>query len=141
MAGVTPPTSWVGHDLRPIADGSRLAPRPLALAGRAVNSWQDDPSAVLFTVFTEEWYMNVAADPEACRLYEPGSVADVAAEHPDVVADMRKLALNELAVRGADPKLVAWVRSEGADRFPHECCTWPGAQKWITYWQRVHEDI
>jgi hypothetical protein len=65
----------------------------------------------------------------------------VAAEHPDVVADMRKLALNELAVRGADPKLVAWVRSEGADRFPHECCTWPGAQKWITYWQRVHEDI
>jgi arylsulfatase A-like enzyme len=140
MAGVTPPTSWVGHDLRPIADGSRLAPRALALAGRAVNSWQDDPSAVLFTVFTKEWYMNVAADPGACRLYPYGSVEDVASERPEVVAEMRRLALNEVAERGTDPKLVDWLRSGGTVRFPQECCTWPGAQKWITYWQRVHED-
>jgi hypothetical protein len=96
---------------------------------------------VLFTVFTKTWYMNVAADPDACRLYAYGSVEDVAADHPDVVGEMRKLACNELAQRGTDPKLVAWLRSEGEARFPQECCTWPGPPKWTTYWQRVYEDV
>jgi arylsulfatase A-like enzyme len=141
MAGVTPPSSWVGHDLRPIADGSRLAPRAVTLAGQSVNEWEDDPTAVLFTVFTKDWSMNVTADPEACRLYADGSVEDVASDHPEVVAELRELAFGELAQRGTDPKLVGWVRSEGEGRFPEECCTWPGAQKWITYWQRVHEDL
>lgn len=139
MAGVVPPAAWPGHDLLDVApDG--VGGREVALAGQGVNSWRGEPNRTLFTVFDAEWYLNVAARPEACRLFRYGSVDNVTTEHPEVVARLRDAGLSEVEQRGIDPMLLAWLRSEGKGAFPVVCTQWTGPSHWQLYWERVYEE-
>jgi arylsulfatase A-like enzyme len=135
LAGHQQPEAWVGSDVLSTDAGPA---REIALAGPSVNSWPADADRIVFSVFDEEWYLNVAANPEACRLYRYGSVEDVAAQHPDVVARMRDAGLVEVERRGTDTRLVAWLRSGGEATFPDEATQWFGPANWRTYWPRVY---
>lgn len=141
MAGAERPAAWVGHNLlNPQASQAADTPRAIALTGHSVNSWSDDPERPFFSVFDRDWYMNLAARPEACRLYRYGSVTDIAADYPEVVARLRIAGIEEAARRGTDPKLIDWLRSEGTIAFPEECTRWTGPAAWRTYWERVYEE-
>lgn len=151
LAGVACPEAWVGHDLVEVAslpiagtggDGPHegTGPRQIALAGHATVGWRGDSDQIVFSVFDREWYLNVAANPDACRLYKPGSVEDVAATHSEVVARMREAGLREAERRGTDRRLIAWLRSGGTTRFPDACAEWFGPSQWRTYWDRVYQE-
>lgn len=138
IAGVAKPASWVGHDLVDLAAGGGAGPRRVAIAGQGVNAWEVDPDRTLFSIFDQDWYMNVAANPEACRLFRYGSVEDVSGDHAEVVASLREVAQAELVERGTHPALVAWLRREGRGGFPDHHTQWPGPAGWRTYWARVY---
>jgi hypothetical protein len=140
LGGAEVPEQWVGQDLLEVARNDGVGMREIALSGPSVNSWVDDRRHIAFSVFDREWYMNLAADPEACRLYRYGSVEDVSSDQPEVVARLREAGIAEAARRGTDHKLVDWLRSEGTLRFPDECTTWPGPPEWRQYWLRVYEE-
>jgi arylsulfatase A-like enzyme len=142
LAGVPAPAGFVGFDL---LAGPERTPRTHVIAGSGVNGWQpgangwhDDPKRTAFTVFDGDWYLNIAADPAACRLYRRGSVQDVASKHPDVAARMRQAGLETAAERDLDPRLLDWLHKEGTVPFPEECTAWPGPPQWRTYWERVY---
>ncbi len=139
LGGIEAPPGWVGHNLLDAVtqDGAR---RQVALSGSGVPHWRVDPNTPVFTIFDREWYLNVAANPEACRLFRMGSVEDVAVAHPDVVGRLREIALNEAARRGTDPKLMGWLRSGGASPFAQEAAQWFGPQHWRQYWEWVYEE-
>jgi len=102
--------------------------------------WRGDPDQIVFSVFDYEWYLNVAASPDACRLYKLGSVDDVTDTNPAVAARLREAGLREAERRGTDPRLIAWLRSGGTTRFPDQCAEWFGPSQWRTYWDRVYEE-
>jgi hypothetical protein len=139
LGGVSPPPGWVGHNLLESVKHSCTG-REIAVAGQGVTHWQPDPDRTVFTVFDGRWYLNLAANPEACRLYQMGSVVDVAAAHPEIVARLRESGIGEAERRGTDPKLVAWLRSDGMRPFPDETVQWFGPQHWRQYWERVYEE-
>ena len=148
IAGVARPVAWVGHDLLEVAASGGSGPRDIALAGPSVVSWRGVPDQIIFTVFDGQWYLNVAADPAACRLfrrgehdgspYGYGSVEDVSTAHPEIVARLREAGLQEAACRGTDARLIDWLRSGGAAPFPAECVEWFGPSQWRTYWDHVY---
>ncbi|MGC9347921.1 MAG: sulfatase [Anaerolineae bacterium] len=140
LGGAETPERWVGQDLLEVTQDNGQGAREIALAGHGVNSWVDDADHIVFSVFNREWYMNLAANPEACRLYRYGSVEDVSGGYPEVVARLREAGIAEAAHRGTDAKLVDWLRSGGTLRFPDECTTWPGPPEWRQYWLRVYEE-
>ena len=94
IAGVTPPAESVGCDLT-----AGIEPkRSVALGGRSVDSWRGDPREIVLTVFDTEGYLNIAADPEACRLFRYGSVENVAGQYGNQVKRMREKAWEELSL-------------------------------------------
>ncbi len=140
IAGVERPEAWVGRDLLDPVERVGAEPRAVAIAGQSVESWRGDPRQTLFSVFSHEWYLNLAADPAACRLFEHGSVEDVAESYPGIVTDLREAGLAEASRRGTHPKLMAWMQSEGRAPFPAECTQWVGPPNWRTYWENVYEE-
>ena len=140
MAGLSIPEAWVGHDLVTIATDGAKGPRGVALAGQSTVSWTNDPQRIAFSVFDDDWYLNVAADPAACRLFRHGSVDDVAGAHPEVVSRLHQAALAEAERRGTEHRLMAWLRSGGTTPFPTECTRWYGPPQWRSYWERVHQE-
>jgi arylsulfatase A-like enzyme len=136
VADVAPPEGALPSDLQSLL--SDAPTRDLALAGRSVDSWQDDPAHIVFTVFGPDGYLNVTADPEASRLFRYGAVEDVAADHPEETAQLREAGLALAERRGLAPQLLAWLRSEGAEPFPEGCTAWPGPPNWSVYWSRLH---
>ena len=115
LAACSLPETWVGRDL--LSPEMSLA-RPIALTGPAVGAWRADLNVPLFSLFDPEWYLNVFANPEACRLFRYGSVEDVAGDYPDVVSRLRDAGLAEAERRGTDTRLIAWLRSGGEGNVP-----------------------
>jgi hypothetical protein len=108
------------ESVRRVQNGG-AGPRDLALTGTGVHSWRGTtPDTVLFSAFDNAWRLGVAADPAACELQRLGSASDVAQDHPTVVRDLHTAAIDEIARRGLDPALVAWLRSKGTRPFPTE---------------------
>jgi arylsulfatase A-like enzyme len=108
------------ESVRRVQNGG-TGPRDLALTGTGVHSWRGaTPDTVLFSAFDNAWRLGVAADPAACKLQRLGSASDVAQDHPTVVRDLHTAAIDEIARRGLDPALVAWLRSKGTRPFPTE---------------------
>ncbi len=136
LAQVELPESCVGYDL---LQGS-AANREVALAGRSVDNWDDNPDEIICTIFDPPWYLNMAANSKACRLFRLGSVENVRDEHPKVARRLRETGLAALAARGADPQLITWLRSEGTALFPALCVAWPGPPDWHVYWSRVYDE-
>lgn len=138
IAGVDKPIEVDGYNLLALIERGVTSPRQVALMGAAPNAWPQDPEGPLFTVFDREWYLNFAPNPEVCRLFRYGSTNDMATSNPAVVEKLGKVCLEELTCRGTDPKLINWLQSEGRERFPSECCTWPGPPNWKVYWERLY---
>ena len=133
LAGVNPPENAVGFDLT----GGKPTDRSLALGGLSVDSWRGDPQQIVFTVFDDAWYLNITADPAACRLFRYGSVDDVASENMDIVKRLRDKAWSELSLRDTNPELINWLSSGGTTTFSKEWAEWVGPPKWRRYWERV----
>jgi len=98
---------------------SRRAPRAIALAGGSVDSWRRHKGqGLLFSVFDRDWNLGFAADTAQCNLFRIGSTTDVATEYTEVVERLHAAGRAEIARRGLDPALVAWLESGGQDEFP-----------------------
>ena len=135
VAGVSPPEGLDSYDVLALAERGQNSSRELALAGRSAHSWGARRETVLFTVFDEEWYLQFAARPEDSRLFRYGSLEDEAASNASTVGDLRKRGVDETERRGADPALVAWLRSDGEAEFPAELGTSPAPPGYRHYWQ------
>jgi len=138
IAEVERPDNLEGNDLFALGQQSSNSARKLALMGYAPHAWSNEPGKCFFTVFAEDWYLNCAAASDSCRLFRYGSTKNVAANYPSVVEELRERGIKEIARRGTNPKLINWLQSEGRERFPSECCTWPGPPNWKAYWDRLY---
>ncbi len=121
-------------------------PRSIAVGGRGVRTWSGKGlDEQLFSAFDQEWYLGVTADPTACRLQRLGTGEDVAADHPDVVERLRTAAIAEIARRGLDPEVVAWLQSEGQKPFPETFKATdakPAPKGWHAgYWRNLYTSL
>ena len=142
------PTEIESYDVLKLAQEGGDGRRELALGGSSVASWNRvgdpaTPDKVLFAAFDRDWRLGVAAHPAACELERLGSQENVAAEHPDVVERLRIAAIAEIARRGLDPALLAWLKAEGRKKFPDTYRVTdanplpPGGRN--GYWLNMHE--
>ena len=113
IADPCPPSHLDSHDVLTIAREGGSAARRIAIAGAP-----PDDREILFTAFDGHWCLEVAARLEQCRLVHMGGTDDVADANPQVVRDLREMALNEYERRGADPVIMHWLRTEGTMSFP-----------------------
>jgi arylsulfatase A-like enzyme len=140
LAGVRPPGEIDSHDVLAQARSGR-GRRNLALTGRSAQAWRENPKGTLFTVYDAEWCLEFRLKPKDCPLCRLGSTEDVARENPRVVARLHSAAVDEIARRGADPRLVAWLRAAGRRRFPATCRPFDGfpiPPGWQFYWNRTY---
>jgi hypothetical protein len=74
-----------------------------------------------------------------------GGQENVAAAHPEIVEPLRAAALREIAHRGLDPALLAWLKAEGKTEFPSEYRVTdanPLPKGWRNaYWLNMHESL
>jgi arylsulfatase A-like enzyme len=142
IAEVGVPKGIESYDVVAHAREGGESPRKLALSGRQASpQWNAGPNSVLFSAFDGEWALEVTAKPENCRLERMGTLQDVAAGNQDVVAELHAAALDEIERRGIDPRLMAWLRSEGEDDFPTESTFWdgyPGPAAFQPYFSRIY---
>ena len=141
IAGANSPGDLDSHDLLAVSREGREPPRGLAVSGTSTNGWGRDGDRPLFTAFDAEWSLEVALKPENCRLTRLGAVEDVAAEYPDVVERLHADAIGELERRGADPVVMAWLRSGGTRDFPTDCRFfdgWPLPPGYEPYFARLY---
>ena len=144
LAGVPTPESLDSHNVLAIAQAGSEGPRQVALAGSVASERWGKPDRVCFTVFDGTWYLEVTPNPENAALTKEGTIDNVAANHPDVVERLRAAGIAELARRGADPRLVDWLRSGGQGTFPFGCRysdARPAPNGWRSYFgQLYHEE-
>jgi len=144
LAGLKAPEGIDSHDVLKIAREGSSGPRTIALAGRVASQHWSKPDNICFTVFDDEWCLECAVKPEQSSLTRLGSVENVAAENADVVERLRAAGVDEIARRGADPKLVEYLRREGKGEFPKGCKfsdAHPAPPGWKSYFQNIyHED-
>jgi arylsulfatase A-like enzyme len=130
LAGQKSSEALDGQDIMSVARTGHHDKRNIALAGPAVNNWKDKGEdgcpPILFTAFTKDWTLEVAAKPENSRLSKLGSLDYVEQKHPKVVQDIHTAALDEIERRGLDPKLVDWLRRGGEGALPEGCHFWDG---------------
>lgn len=133
------------HDVLKIAreGGVKLedGPRGFALAGGSASSRWSRPGAAFCSLFDGEWWMEVAAKPEDSRIRRYGSEEDEAAANVKIVEELHAKAVNELERRGADPRLMKWLRAGGETDFPDECVFWdgwPGPAGFTQYFARLY---
>jgi len=142
LAGGAVPDGVESFDVLSAARDGRRTPRTFALSASSADTWQGEPTKT-FTMFDGEWCLIMAARTRDCQLMRAGTQDDVASEHSEVVERMRTAALDEIARRGADPALVEWFRSEGANPFPKNCPLWdgwPGPAGYKPYFDRLYKD-
>lgn len=141
LAGVDMPEDIISHDVLTAAREGGPGSREVALAGPAANAgWGETPERILFTVLDQEWYLELAAKPEHCRLTRLGSLDEVAAEHPEVVERLHAAGMAEIERRGIDSALMSWLRSQGEGEFPSEVSFWdgyPGPAGYRSYFQNL----
>jgi arylsulfatase A-like enzyme len=145
LAGGRAPAGTESNDVLHPARKPAAAPREIALCGTAVGSWKRwGKSKVLFSVLDNEWCLGFTADPANCELQGLGSLDNVAADKPAVVERLWKSGIDELARRGLDPVLVAWLRSEGSEPFPkdfRETDAHPAPPAWRSYFGRLYHGV
>ena len=138
------PAGTPGHNVMALTGHDAVGPRHVALAGRAASGWgNSDPDHMLFTVFDREWCLEYALRPEDCRLTALGSLEDVAAANPAEVERLRVMAMGEIRQRGADPKLISWLRAAGEERFPDDAIYfdgYPSPAGYVTYFGRLYNE-
>ena len=144
ILGETRPDGLEGHDiLTPARDGNP-GDRELALSGGSIERWQQasqNENAILFTAFDQEWSLEVAAKPENSKLVRLGDLEYVQDQHPDIVAKLHAVAIDEIEHRGTDPALMAWLRSGGEDAFPEDAHYWdgfPGPEGYRPYFGKLY---
>jgi hypothetical protein len=100
---------------------------------------------VLFSAYDREWRLGIAADPAACKLEQLGTQVNVAKDHPQIVQQLYAAALAEIAHRGLDPALLAWLHSQGKAAFPTEyrvTDAQPLPKGWRNgYWLNMYESL
>ena len=140
LAGLPAPDGLDSHDVLAIARSGGEAPRPLALSGGVARpAWAKSPEAILFTVFGHELYLEFALRPEHCRLTRLGTLDNV--DDPAAVERLRTAGIGEIERRGADPALVAWLRSSGQAPFPTDCRfsdAHPAPPGWRSYFAAIY---
>ncbi|MBN1669853.1 MAG: sulfatase [Kiritimatiellae bacterium] len=138
IAGVPAPDDLDSHDVLAAAQAGQDGCREVALSGAAASPrWGEAKQAVLFTVFDREWYLGWTRQPEHCTLTRYGALEDSAAQQPEVVQRLHKAGLDEIARRGIDPKLLAWLRNAGETEFPTGCTFFRGGARpkgYESYW-------
>ena len=144
--GSVMPDGIESYNVLDLAQRRSSGPRELALAGSTVGSWRGaGPDKVLFSAFDREWRLGVAADPSACELERLGTQENAAADHPQVVERLYAAALDEIAHRGLDPALLAWLKSRGTTEFPAEYRATdanPLPKGWRNgYWLNMYESL
>lgn len=143
LAGGDVPGDIESFDVVSAARQGQPTPRRFALSGVSADSWAKEPDKIC-AMFEDDWCLILAARTSDCKLVRLGTEDDVAAEHPDVVARMRAAAVDEIAHRGADPSVVEWLRTEGAEPIPKDCRFWdgwPGPAGYRQYWVRLYDRI
>ena len=141
IAGLAAPEGLDSHNVLKIAQDGGDGPRQLALAGSVASQQWAKPDCVCFTVFQDNWYLGVTPKPEHSVLTRFGELNDVAANHPDIVERLRAAGIAEVAGRGADPRLVAWLRREGEGVFPFGCRysdAHPAPNGWRSYFGQLY---
>jgi arylsulfatase A-like enzyme len=142
------PAQLESYDVLMPAQGGDGGQRELALSGSSVATWKQagspaDADRVLFSAFDQEWRLGVSANPAACQLERLGTQGNVAAHHADVVERLRTAAIDEIARRGLDPALLAWLKAEGRPEFPDQYRVTdanPLPPGWRNaYWLNMHE--
>ncbi len=138
------PAEIESYDVLNLAQVGSDGQRDLALGGSSVASWKGaGPDKVLFSAFNREWRLGVAANPAACEWERLGTQENMAAEHPDIVERLRAAAMDEIAHRGLDPALLAWLKAEGRSEFPDRyrvTDAHPLPPGWRNaYWLNMHE--
>jgi len=144
LAGLPVPDGLDSQDVMAAARGGGRGKREVALAGVSADKWAGgrESEKIIFTVFGDEWYLEFAAKPERCRLTRYGSLEDVASTHEGIVQRLRAGGVDEIERRGADPALVAWLRTNGESEFPAECRFWdgwPGPAGYTGYFNRLYD--
>jgi arylsulfatase A-like enzyme len=140
LAGVEPMKDVESYDILTAARRGGAGQRDIALAGRGADQWSHDPSEVLFTVFADDVYLELAANPAACHLTRYGTVEDIADQEKDTVQRLHTAGIDELERRGADQELVRWLRGHGQEAFPSQVRFWdgwPGPAGYTQYFQRL----
>ena len=141
VLGEAVPSHLDSHDVLALAREGKTGPRELALCGGRADSWNGETDRILFSAFDREWYLEVAANPEHSRLTKLGTLDEVSAEHPDLVEQMQKAAIDELDRHGAHPALVRWLRTQGTAEWPRGISYWngyPGPACFRTYFDRIY---
>jgi len=124
LAGCDLPDGFDCHDAVALARSGGQGKREVALAGPSTDRNPEAPEneKILFTVFDDEWYLELAAKRSCCRLSRYGSTDNVT--NDAVVERLHAAGIDEIERRGAAPALVEWLRSEGERAFPQECRFW-----------------
>ncbi len=139
LAEVEVPDCVIGHNV--LWHGrAGLSGREVAVAGLAAGPHWANPGEILFTVLDGEWCLEYAAKAEDCVLCAMGSVEDVSADHAAVVEHLRAAALDEIERRGADRRLVEWLRREGEGELDEDIVYWdgyPGPPGYTPYFGRL----
>ncbi len=106
LAGAPVPRETDAHDVLATARTGASAQRSLTLAGQpSLNA-----GGAACTAFNTEWCLVCAPRAEDSVLYRLGAREPVQDAHPDVVAAMHAAAIDELELRGADPRRLAQLR-------------------------------
>jgi arylsulfatase A-like enzyme len=143
QCGVPLPEGIESFDVLAAARNGETGERPVALSGRNAEMGWSKPGAWLFTVMDGEWYLELSVRLEDCRLVRAGEIEDVAADNPDVVRRLYAAGIEDIARRGIDPKLMAWLRSGGEADFPEDACFYdghPGPAGYKAYFSRTWKD-
>ena len=144
ILGETRPDGLEGHDILTPARAGNAGERELALSGGSIERWQQasqNENAILFTTFSQDWSLEVAAKPENSKLVRLGDLEYVQDQHPDLVAKLHAAAVDEIERRGTDPALMAWLRSGGEAAFPAEANYWdgfPGPEGYRPYFGKLY---
>ena len=130
FAEIPVPSEIDSHNVLSAAASGGSGPRDLALSGEAPGLFPGTnlkgKCESFYTVFGDEFYLISNVKPEKSELVRYGSQEDAAASHPQEVELLHKAGINELERRGADPRLVEWLRSYGEGDFPEDCLFWDG---------------
>jgi arylsulfatase A-like enzyme len=141
LAGVKVPEGLDGRDALAIAKGTGDRERQIALSGIGPGP-ETEKRGCFYTVFGRDHYLISAVKPEDSRLVRYGTTDDVAEEQPRIVADLHRLGIEEIERRGADPRLLAWLKSYGEAEFPEDCVFWdgyPGPAGYTQYFNRLYK--
>ncbi|MCZ6633098.1 MAG: sulfatase [bacterium] len=139
LAGVPIPEDLDGYDVLSCAQKGEDGPRKLALAGTA-RGWSAQRG--FFTVFDQDATLEWHPNPEDCTLTPYGSLENIAANHPDRVKQLHVDGIAELARRGADPRLIDWLKNGAEGAIPEDCPLfdgWPGPPGFRTYFARAYD--